>query len=249
MSLTLSNMATRVLRNVQIPEDSTTTSVAALAAAKQYINEAHHDVWSQRVFRESLATATYSVPAATVLMSLSAPTLDTGYTTAGSGVDDTIEEIIWIREGTKPYSPQDIATLNVMNVATLTNTNSPLGFTNRGASGILLHGQFTTATTLSFLVKLNSQDLGDSETWILDTQGSALIAKATGDMIRDFQRDDNRAAIRYQEYAACVQALIDKQMVQGANTSRIVPVSPFTGYGSEAILNEQTRTGFSTIYP
>ncbi len=249
MSVTLAQAASKVLRNVQVVEDSTTTSLAALAACKQYINEAVQDIWSQRVFRESLATGTFLVPASTTQVALSSIVLDTGYTTSGNGIEATVEEVIWIREGTKPYSPQDIATLNILNVSTLTNTASPLGFTNRGAKGILLHGQYTVATTLSFLVKLNSQDLTDSETWILDTQASAIISKATGDFIRDFQRDDNRAQIRYQEYSAAVQALIDKQMVQGANSTRIVPVSPWTGYGSEAICNEQTRTGFSTIYP
>src|SRR6185295_10034817 len=104
--------------------------------------------------------------------------LDSGYTTAGNGVLNSPTEVIWIREGNKPFSAQDIATLNVMNPYTLTNTNSPLGFTNRGAKGILLHGQYTTATTLSFLVKLDSQDLTDNEAWILDSQASALISKA-----------------------------------------------------------------------
>lgn len=249
MAVTLAQAASKVLRNCQIPEDSTSTSVAALAASKQYINEALQDIWSQRVYREALGLGTFSVPASTSRIALSDIVLDTGYNTAGSGVDDTVEEVIWIREGTKPFSPQDIATLNVLSPNMLTNTNSPLGFTNRGANGILLHGQYTTATTLSFLVKLNSQDLADSESWILDPQASALISKATGDIIRDFQRDDNRAAIRYQEYMAAVQALIDKQTVQGANILRIVPVNPWTGLGSEVIQNENTTTGFSSIYP
>lgn len=248
MALILTDLANRVARNVQVVVDSTTTSLASIAAIKQYLNEAHHDIWSQRCFREAFATATYSVPASTTRIALASLVLDSGYS-AGSGVAASVEEVVWIREGTRPYSAQDISTLPVMNISTLTNTSSPLGFRNLGAGGIELYGQFTTATTLSFLVKLNSQDLTDSESWILDTQGAALIAKATGDYIRDVFRDDNRAQIRYQEYSAAVQTLIDKQMTQGANSVRLVPVSPWTGYGSEAILNDQTRTGFSTIYP
>lgn len=248
MSKTLAQLATRVLRNVQIPEDSTTSSVQSLADAKQYLNEAHHDVWGRRVWRESIIFGTFSVPAGTKAIALTDIVVDSGYSTSGFGYNAAFSEIIAVRNGDIPFVPADVTAINAMDPSAWARTTAPVSFFNRGEKGINLLGQFAEATTLSFLGKSNSQDLADGEIWYLDSEGAALLEKATGDMIRDHDRDDNRAAIRYAKFAAEVQALIDLQEVQGANIRRITPYAPWTAYGTEVIVDSSTRTGFSSLY-
>ncbi len=248
MSRLFSVLASAVLRNVQIPEDATAPSVLALADAKKYLNERHHDVWARRLWRESIILGTFSVPAGTKRIALTDIVVDTGFGSAGSGYSGTFVEIMGVREGNNPLLAEDASAINLIDASIWARTTSPVSFINRGSNGILLNGAYSEATTLSFFGKSDSQDLADGETWVLDPQGQAILEGATGDMIRDHDRDDNRARVRYDLFQGEVAALIDQQAVQGANSMRVIPVNPWTAFGYEVTVNSNTRTGFSSIY-
>lgn len=227
MALTLSQMASRVLRNAQISEDASTSSVQALADAKQYLNERAKDVWKRRLWREYVILGTYTVPASTRAIALASITPDSGYSTSANGYSAVFHEIVAIREGSDPLMPEDPGAINAVQAEQWALTTSPVKFVNRGGSGIHLLGYWSSATALSFFGKAAFTDMGDSETWCLRND-ECLIAGATGDMIRDNDRDDNRANIRYNEFGAEIQKMIDAAEVQGANNKRIVPVLPWT---------------------
>lgn len=243
MALTLANIGSRILRNVQIPEDSSTTSIQALSDAKQFANEWHHRIWGRRLWRESIILGSFSVPAGTQVVALSDIVVDSRFT-AGSGFDDAFTEISAVREGDNPLLAEDATAIHAIDPAAWASTTSPTLFINRGQKGIYLLGKYSSATTLSFFGKAMSQDLSDSESWALDSNGWALILGATGDFIKHNERDDERAQLRYAEADAEVQKLIDQQEVQGANRRRIVPVNPWTNYDiSNAVDISKTGTG------
>lgn len=215
-----------ILRNVQIEDNSSASSVQAKTDAGQYANERARDVWSRRLWREYIILGTYSVPANTKRILLSDIVVDSGFS-AGSGFDDAFDEVIAIREGSNPIMPQDPGAINALQADLWASTTAPVQFVNRGQSGLFLLGEYSTAKTLSFFGKAKFQDLTNAETWILGNE-KCLIAGASGDFIRDHDRDDNRAKIRYDEYEAEIVKLIDAQEVQGANSKRIIPHSPWT---------------------
>lgn len=227
MSLTLAQMASRVLRNCQIPEDSTLSSVQALADAKQYLNERANDVYSRRVFPEYIILGTYTIPANTRRFNLSDIVIDAGFTTSGRSYNATFFDIIAIREGVNPLLPEDPGAINSVQPDLWAATTAPVRFINRGQNGIFLLGQYPTATALSFFGKANFQDLTDGETWLLENE-ACLQAGATGDMLRDFSKDDNRAMIRYQEFEGEIAKIIDNIESQSANKKRIIPFHPWT---------------------
>lgn len=241
MSLTLAQMASRVLRNVQIPEDSSTAGVQALADAKQYLNERARDVWKRRLWREYLILGTCSVPAATRNIALSDIAPSAGFTTSANGYSAVFFEIAAVREGSVPLMAEDMTAINAVRADLWTNTKTPVRFVNRGQSGIVLMGEYAEATTLSFMGKAAFADIADGETWCLNNE-NCLIAGATGDMLRDHDRDDQRAASRYQEYESEIAKLIDAAEVQGANQRRIVPAMPWTDFGDQLLI-DTSKTG------
>jgi hypothetical protein len=102
-------------------------------------------------------------------------------------------------------------------------------FWPRGTSGIYLTGGgLSEAATLSFIGKANFQILGDSETWIMDSEGKALLAYATAKFIRFNERDDNRYAGLMEDFETEIQKLIDKDETQAATDRRVIPVMPWT---------------------
>lgn len=227
MSKTLAQMASAVLRDVQIPEDATAPSILALADAKVYLNERARDVWKRRVFPEYLILGSYTIPASTRRIALSNITPDSGFTTSARGYNASFYDVVAIREGTNQIIPEDPGAVNRVQTDFFSRTTSPNMFVNLGQSGIFLNGYWPTATVLNFIGKAAFQDLTDSETWIIDNE-NCLIAGATGDMIRDFSKDDQRAMIRYQEYEAEIAKIIDNLEGQSANKKRVIPYRPWT---------------------
>lgn len=228
MSLTLSQAASKVLRNVQIPEDGSAPALQALSDAKSYLNERAADVWQRRLWREFLILGTYTVPRGTQVIGLTSIVPDANFNISANGYNAVFSEIVAVRQGSMPIFAQDATAINMIQPDAWAAGTSPVQFVNRGQNGIFLLGSFTEDTALSFFGKANSQTIGDSETWILDNMLQALIEGASGDLIRDNDRDDNRASLRYQSYGAEIAKLIDAQEVQGANLKRIIPRNPWT---------------------
>lgn len=243
MSKTLAQMASAVLRNVQIPEDSSTAGVQALADAKSYINERARDVWKQRAWPEYMILGTVSVAAGAQTFALSDITIRSGFGTAGSGYAGTFYGIVALRNTTTPLMPEDPNAIQKIQADLWDSTSSPVLYINRGKNGLFLLGQYAAATTLSIFGKSNFQDLTDGETWILDNE-NCLIAGATGDMLRDHDRDDNRASIRYAEYQAELIKMVNERESQFAKMTRIIPLNPWTKTFSDNIDN--TRIGIQT---
>jgi hypothetical protein len=227
MSLTLSQMASRVLRNCQIPEDSSAAGVQALADAKQYLNERARDVWKQRAWPEYLILGSVSIAAGAQTFSLSNITVQSGFEVAGSGYSGTFYGIVSLRDSSTPLMPEDPNAIQKIQADLWDSTASPTLYINRGKNGLFLLGQFAATTTLKVFGKSNFQDLTDSETWLLDNE-NCLIAGATGDMIRDHDRDDNRSAIRYQEYEAELFKMVNERESQFARITRVIPPNPWT---------------------
>ncbi len=241
--MSLNTIASAILRNVQIDEDSSAPSVLALADAKAYANERAKNVWSRRLWREYIILGTFTVPASTKRIALTDIVVDSGFT-AGSGFDDLFEEVVAIREGSNPLLPQDPGAINAVKPDDWASTTSPVKFVNRGASGLFLLGEYSAATALSFFGKAKFQTITDAETWILRNE-QCLIEGGTGDFIRDHDRDDNRAKIRYDAYEAEIMKMIDAQEVQGANIKRVIPINPWTK--NLPSRRNFTVTGISTI--
>lgn len=227
MNLTLSQMATRVLRNCQIPEDSTTPSVQALADVKLLINERAYDVYSRRNWPEFFILGSYAVPANTRQINLSSITPDTGFTTSGNGFNAAFYSAVTLRNGTDNIFAEDPGAIRLLQADLWTANDSPRRMINRGQSGVRLLGQYAVTTTVNFYGKAKWQALTDSETWIMENS-QCLIAGATADLIKVNDRDDTRAAINYQEYEACIAKMISNVEEQMGNVKRIIPQSPFT---------------------
>jgi hypothetical protein len=227
MSLTLAQMATRVLRNVQIPEDSTVPSVQALADAKQFINERARDVWSRRNWPEFFILGSYTIPASTQRIALSSITPDTGFSTSGNGYNATFFSAVSIRSGVNNIAAEDPGIIHRLQADLWANTATPTTMINRGQNGLFLMGQYSSPTVLNFYGKANFQDLTDSETWLLNNE-YVLISGATGDMIKYNDRDNERAGISYQEFEAGIAKMIDAIDNQAGNLKRFVPQNPWT---------------------
>jgi hypothetical protein len=227
MALTLAQMASRVLRDVEIPEDSSTSGVQALADAKQYLNEAAQEVHGKRLWREYLILGTYAVPASTKRIGLSDIVVSDGFSTSGYGYNAEFMEIAAIREGSDPILPEDAGAISLADPTAWTQTSSPVKFVNCGQNGIYLLGEYSTATTLSFMGKAKFQDLTDNETWVM-AGDLCIMALAASKMLRSFDRDDGRANMKLEESNGYLMAMIDQAENQGGNLKRFVPVMPFT---------------------
>lgn len=226
-SATLAQMASNVLRNIQLPEDSTTPSVQALADAKSYINGRARDVWSRRNWPEYFILGSYTVASGAQRIPLTSITPDTGFETSGNGYLATFYTAISLRSGVNNIAAEDPNVIHRLKADLWEQTDNPTQMVNRGQRGLFLLGQYTASTVLKFYGKANFQDLTDSETWILEND-QCLELGATGDMIKYHDRDNERASISYQEYEAEIAKMIDLIDNQSGNTKRIVPANPWT---------------------
>ncbi len=242
MSLTLSQMASRVLRDAQIPEDSSTASVQALADAKQYINERARKIHAESVLPEYNILGSYSVPASTKFVALSSISVLTGFSTAANGYGAAFDIIIAAREGSNPLMPEDPSALNALNASLWESTTSPVSFMPRGKSGIYLLGEYSSATDLSFYGKGTFQDLTDAEYWIVDAD-NALIAGATSDIQRFHNRDMNAASASEQVFISECLKLNSRIKVQQANIQRFVPINPWTAGDFGSFTQSYSPTG------
>lgn len=242
MSLTLTQIAARVFRNAQIPSGNGAGSQQALVDAKQYINERARDVWKRRLWREYLILGTFTVPAGEQIIKLSDIVVDPRFNTSANGYLAAFYEIAGVRLGENPLMAEDPGAINLLRADLWEQTTTPVSFVNRGRNGIYLLGVFQSDSMLSFFGKAAFQDLTDSETWCIDNE-NCLIAGATGDIIRDNDRDDKRCSIRYQEYEAEIAKLIDAAEMQGANVKRIIPVNPWTN-SLDPNLVDNSKTGY-----
>lgn len=236
---TLSAGALKVLTKARIPNDSTTTSTQAITDIKAYMNQRAKNIWARRIFREYLILGTYEVPASTKLITLASITPETGWNTSGQGRTGTFAEVAAIREGSNPLLPEDIGAVNAVDAGAWSSSSSPIYFINRGQSGILLLGQYTAATTLSFWGKASFQDLTDNETWILG-DSDALIEGATADMYTYWWSDPTEAAKQEAKFENAVRLLVDAQEVQAAQKRRIIPTMPI---GMSSTVDYATKTG------
>lgn len=245
MSQIASQLVSKILRNIQVDEDGSAPAVQAQTDALSYLNERALDVWKRRLWREYIITGYYSVPANTRKIDLSSITVDSIFS-SGSGRAGSFHEVFAIRNGNSPLTPVDPGSINSLDPSLWASTSNPSQFVNLGQDGILLLGTFSEATTLYFAGKAAYLDLVAASTWILDSEGTALVEGVTGDMIRDHDRDDNRATIRYKKYEEEIAKLIDAQEVQGSNIKQIIPANPWTGYdGDFQGSNYTSRTGGS----
>lgn len=226
MARTLSQIASAILRNVEIPEDSSTTQ--ALADAKAYANERGRAIWRIMHWPEYVILGTYSIPANTNSIALSALSIDSSYSTSQNGYNATFALISAIREGTNPLMPEDMSAIQKVQADLWASTTTPTLFVNRGQLGIALLGKYASATTLSFFGKANWQDLTDGESWVMDANGDALVAGGTAEFLRKHERDENRAQVQEQLFQAEINRLIHERKVQGADSTRLVPVNPWT---------------------
>lgn len=248
-ALTLSQMASRALRNAQIPEDSTSSSVLAIADAKQYINEKAKDIWARRVWREYLIQGSYAVPASTRRIALASITVATGYTTSGSGYNAAFAEVSQVyNENGDALLPFDPMSTNAIQPDLWQDTDTPTRYVNRGVNGIELLGEFDETTTLYFIGKANFQDLTDSESWVFGVAGEqALICGGTAELLRWHDRDDVRAQLAIAECEAWILKMIDAQEVQGANEKHVIPADPWTGNFPNGQFTT-SQTGINALY-
>jgi hypothetical protein len=227
MSKTLSQMVSCVLRNAQIPEDSTTPSLQAAVDAAAFLNERAEKIWALRNWPEFFILGSYTVPANTQRIALSSITPDTGFTTSANGYNATFALAVSLRSGVNNIQAEDPSIIHRVRADLWSNTDTPTSMVNRGQNGFMLLGAYPTATVLNFYGKANFQALTDSETWILGND-HALIMGATADLIKWNDRDDPRSAPCYQEMDAEIQKMIDKVENQMGNIKRIVPQNPWT---------------------
>jgi hypothetical protein len=225
--LTLDGMTLRVLRNVGIPNDSSSTATQAKTDINQYINELARDVWKRRMWREYIITGSYYIPSGAKYVSFSLITVDSGYPSSGNGLSSEFAEISSIREGSNILLPFDPGSGVFTDSEFWTRTTSPSHFINRGTQGVLLGGQYSTSTTLRFIGKANFQDLGASETWIMDNE-NCLIAGATWKMMQAFDKDDVSSQQWQSEFEAEISKMVDAAENQAGNVKKIVPIMPFT---------------------
>lgn len=228
MSITKANIASRVLRNLQIPENTDASSVQALADVKQYIDERARKVWAGRHWPEYVILGTYTIPANTFTMTLANIIVDSGFT-SGSGFNASFYDVAAIRQGSSPLLPEDMGAINMVQADAWAQNGPPIRFVNKGKSGIHLLGNFVAATTLSFFGKADFQTMSDTETWILDHE-DCLIAGATADMLKYHERDYERSAQEEQNFMNEIGKMIHIREAQGANIKRFIPIAPWTGY-------------------
>jgi hypothetical protein len=240
--LTLSQMASRVLRDIQMEEDSSTTQ--ALTDAKQYLNERARDIWERRTWDEFTVLGSYTVAAQTRDIALSSISIDSAFA-AGNGRDDVAAEILSVREGDTRLEAEDPGAVNRIQPSLWSGTGTPYRYVNLGGSGIHLLGYYSSATALSFVCKAAFQTMGDSEKWILGND-EGIIRGAAGDMIKFYERDENRANAYYAQYEASIAKLVDQSMGQRANIRRFIPLMPWTDIDDGGRL-DISRTGSGTF--
>lgn len=229
MAFTKSNLASFALRDAQIPENSSTSSVQALADAKNYIDEAALDVYSRRIWPEYIILGTASVAVSDPDIALSDITAVSPFNTAANGRGSSFATVTGVRSGSDPLYAVDVHSLNALSPLAWSQATNPLTFWPRGTSGIYLTGGgLTQAATLSFIGKATFQVLGDSESWILEPQGKALQIYATAKLIKFNDRDDGRHQALMQDFENEIQKLIDKIEVQSATDRRVIPLIPWT---------------------
>ena len=229
-ALTLSQMASRVLRNVQMPENSSTTSVQALADVKQFINERAKDIWNRRMWREYIIRGTATIAAGTRFIALSDITLASGYPASGNGLRAAFAEIaqVYNSDG-QPLVAVDPMSTNNIQADVWTDTSEPSAYYNRGQKGIELLGQYAASETLTFIGKADYQDLTDSESWIFGVEGEqALICGGSYEFLRWHEEDDQRAQLALAEYESWVLKLIENHLIQGADQKQVIPLVPWT---------------------
>jgi hypothetical protein len=227
MSVLFSAIKSKILRNVQLQENSSAPSQLALNDAGSYANERARDVWRRRLWREYIILGTYTVPAGQQAITLANIIPHSSYSTSANGYNATFFEVSAIRQGGNPLGPQDPSSINSVSPTAWESSGTPVRFVNRGQSGIFLLGSFSVDTELSFFGKANYQDITAGETWILDPNGQALIEGATGDLYQFFRRDEVSANKAYAKYEAEIAKLIEAQDVQGANSKEIFLKSPW----------------------
>lgn len=228
---TLAQMASAVLRDTQIPEDTSTAGVQALADAKQFLNESWLDLWGRRNWPESFILGSYTVPASTNIVPLGSITPDTGFNVAGNGFAATFVSAVATRAGTNAIFAEDPGVLERIKADYWSSTDTPSNLINRGKNGIFLLGKYTAGTLLNFYGKANCQDLTDGETPCLDCE-QALIARAVAKMTKTHERDNNRAVLDFEEYEAELMKIVQKIEEQAGNIKRLVPKNPWTNYFS-----------------
>lgn len=227
MARTLSQIATDVLRNCEIPEDSSTTQ--ALVDAKSYINERARTIWrAPLLFPEYLILGTYTIPAGQTSIALSAITAHADYATSARGYNATFDKVIAIREGVNPLMPEDAGAIQKLQADLWASTTTPTLYVPRGNQGIALLGAYSTDTVLSFFGKAKFQALTDAESWIVDEWGDALVAGGSAEFLRKHERDENRAAAQDSLFAEEFKKLVHERKVQGADVTRVVPLNPWT---------------------
>ena len=218
---TLSQMSLKVLPRAKIGNDGSTPSTNALVDIKSYMNTRAKSVWERRVWGEYIIKGSYTVPAGTSIIPMTALSIDTGYSTPERGYSGTFSAICAVRDTNTPVLPEDIGAVNNVDAA-MWGEISPTRFIPRGARGIELLGTFSVATTLYFWGKGGFQDLTDSETWIMG-DSDALIHGATSDMFKYWWEDPALSAEHESKFENAIRLLVDRQEVQGANKRRIIP--------------------------
>src|SRR3990167_5531524 len=161
MSLTFANTALRIMRNLQIPVDSSTGSVTALADVKEYLNERARKVWSSRHWPEYVILGTYDVAASDTIILLSDIVNASGTPASANGYNATFQTIAAVRNGSSPMLPEDMGAINACQADAWVSNGTPVRFVNMGKGGIKLLAYFAEATTLSFFGNANFQVLTD----------------------------------------------------------------------------------------
>lgn len=239
MGKTLDQLASAVLRDVEVLEDSANTQ--ALTDCKNYINERANDIYRRRTWGEYVVLGSFAVPASTYFIRPSDVVLDAGFP-AGNGRAATLSEFTSVRKGDVPLIAEDQGAINLTLASLWTSTTEPFKYVNLGQKGVRLLGYYSSETTLSFFGKAGFQDLTASETWIMDEDGKALIKGAAADMMKYHDRDDNRANALYGEYEAEIAKLVDAAEVQRGNVKRLIPLFPHTDQYNRFQM-DTTKTG------
>lgn len=246
MSKTRAQIASAGLRNIQLPEDTSTPAVQALADAKLFHDERCRKIWQLKHWPEFVILGSFSVPIGTFRVALSDIVVDSSFT-AGGGYAASFDKIVAVREGINPLLPEDMGAINLVQADAWASTTAPVRFVSAGQSGIRLLGSYTVATTLSFFGKAAIGTIADSASFILDCE-DALIAGITSDLMRISERDSARAMEFEQIFENEVRKMINARESQAANIKRIIPLSPWTagfGYNTGADIS---KTGGGPYY-
>lgn len=225
-------MVLKVLRNIGIPNDSSTPTASAKTDIAEIINELAQDVVDRRLWREYILTGSYTIPASQRFITFAQITVDSGFPSAASGISPTFAEIASISDGSIVLLPEDPTSGARMAVDAFTSTDTPTRFVNRGTQGVMLLGTYGVATALKFVGKATFQDIGASESWII-SQPDLLICGATWRMMQAYDKDDVAAQAWQQAYENGIAKMVDQAENQGGNTKRIIPAMPFTDIGDD----------------